>query len=135
MRLGKDIYCILQCASIKICVSNQSLLRKPRTVRLDAVPLASRACLPVSCEGKCASGQHPHPVPSGKWVEVMVCCSCWGPLLCRRKSSAATATANNSPQRSAYSIRNQFHAIQSHQGLLCASRFPERILPLLELRE
>ena len=135
MRLGTDISCILQCAPRKICISNQSLLRKPRTVRLDAVPLASWACLPVSCEGKCASGQHLHPAPSGKWVEVMVCCSCRGPLLCRLKSSAAMATANHSPQTSAYSIRNQFHATQSHRGLLCASRFPERILPLLELRE
>lgn len=129
MRLGKDISCILQYVSIKICVSNQSLLREPNTARL------SRACLSVSCEAKCAGGQHPCPAPSGKWVEVMVCYSCWGPLLCRCKSSAATATANHIPQRSAYSIRNQFHATQSHRGLLCASRFPKRILPLLELRE
>ena len=102
MRLGKDISCILQYVSIKICVSNQSLLREPNTARL------SRACLSVSCEAKCAGGQHPCPAPSGKWVEVMVCYSCWGPLLCRCKSSAATATANHIPQRSAYSIRNQF---------------------------
>lgn len=135
MRLGKDISCILQYVSIKICVSNQSLLREPNTARLDALPLASRACLSVSCEAKCARGQHPHPAPSGKWVEVTVCYSCRGPLLCRHKSSAVTATANHIPQRLAYSIRNQFHATQSHRGLLCASRFPKRILPLLELRE
>lgn len=125
MRLGKDIACILQCTSVKICISNQSLLRKPNTVRFHALPLASRACLSVSCKGECAAGQHPDPAPSGKWVEVVVCYSCWDPLLCRHKSAAATATANHVPQRSGYSVRNQFHATRSPEVSCVPVGFPK----------